>query len=86
MGEVGDDREHLLRWFAPRHQRGYPPQRGLLLGKLTQPCLIGRITAYPPVDGMARTGAGVWRVHMTDASPRAWRAATAVELPPPHST
>ncbi len=46
-----------LRRFTPRHQRRYPPQRGLLLGQLTQPPLIGWITAHPPVGGMARTGA-----------------------------
>ncbi len=45
---------------APRHQRGHPSQRGLLLGQLTQPRLIGWITARPPVGG---TGAGIWRVH-----------------------
>jgi hypothetical protein len=53
----------------PRHQRGHSPQRGLLLGQLTLPCMIGRITAYSSIGGIARTGASVWRVHMTDASP-----------------
>ena len=52
---LGDRREHHLRRFAPRHQRGHPPQRGLLVGQLTQSCLTGRITANPPVGG---TGAG----------------------------
>ena len=67
-GLPGDCREHLLRRHPTRHQRRDPPQRRLLVGKLTQPCLIGRITAHPPVGGMARTGAGIWRVHTTDGS------------------
>jgi hypothetical protein len=52
---LGDRGEHRLRRFAPRYQRGHPPQRGLLLGKLTKPRLSGRITAHPPVGG---TGIG----------------------------
>ena len=48
---LGDRREHRLWGFAPGHQRGHPPQRGLLLGQLTQPRLIGRITAHLPARG-----------------------------------
>ena len=55
---LGDGREHRLGGFAPGHQRGHPPQRGLLLGQLTQPRLIGRIPAHLPVRGT-----GAWRVH-----------------------
>jgi hypothetical protein len=43
--------EYHLRRFSPRHQRSHLPQRGLLLGKLTQPRLIRWITAHPPVGG-----------------------------------
>jgi hypothetical protein len=38
---LGDGGEHRFGGFAPRHQRGHPPQRGLLLGQLTQPRPIG---------------------------------------------
>jgi hypothetical protein len=52
---LGDRSEHLLRRSRPGHQRGHPPQRGLLLGELTQLRLIGWITARLLVGG---TGAG----------------------------
>jgi hypothetical protein len=32
---LGDRGEHLLRRGRLSHQRGHPPQRGLLLGQLT---------------------------------------------------
>ena len=47
----GDRGEHLLRWSRPGHQRRHPPQRGLLLGQLTEPRLIGWVTAHPRVRG-----------------------------------
>jgi hypothetical protein len=34
-----------------------------------QPCLIGRITAHPPVGDVACTDGGIWRVHKPDGSP-----------------
>src|SRR5271166_22829 len=50
-GPGADDLEGVRR-VAARYQRRYPPQRGLLLGHLTQPRLIGWITAHhPPVGG-----------------------------------
>jgi hypothetical protein len=52
---LGDRGEHLLRRSRLGHQRRHPPQRGLLLGQLTQPRPVGWITAHPPVGG---TGAG----------------------------
>jgi hypothetical protein len=48
---LADRGEHRLRRLAARHQRGHPPQRGLLLGELAGPRLAGRITALPPVRG-----------------------------------
>jgi len=56
---IGDRAEHLGRPRPAGHQRGHPPQRGLLLGQLTQPPLAGRITARPPFGGMAHAGAGI---------------------------
>ena len=66
---VGDRGEHLGRPRAVGYQRGHAPQRGLLIGQLTQPCLVGRIMARPCDRGLARVGAGVWRVHKADGSP-----------------
>jgi hypothetical protein len=43
--------EYHLRRLSPRHQGSHLPQRGLLLGKLTQSRLIRRITAYLPAGG-----------------------------------
>jgi hypothetical protein len=51
---------------VPRHQRRDPPQRGLLIGKLAQPRLIGWITAHPHVGG---TGAVTYRLHKADGNP-----------------
>jgi hypothetical protein len=49
-----DDRcEHFLRRYLARHQGRDPPQRGLLLGQLQQPSLIGLITAHDSVSGAA---------------------------------
>jgi hypothetical protein len=45
---LGDRCEHRLWRNRLGHQRRHPPQRGLLLGQLAQPRLIGWITAYPP--------------------------------------
>jgi hypothetical protein len=56
---LGDGREYCLRGFALRHERGYPAQRGLLLGQLTQPRLIRSVR-----------GAGAWRVHKSDSNTR----------------
>ena len=42
---LGNRSEQLVRRRSARHQRGYPPQRGLLIGKLTQPRLAGCIMA-----------------------------------------
>jgi hypothetical protein len=66
---LGDGREDLGRLYPPGHQRGHPAQRSLLLGQLTQPCLVRRITARPRAGGAAHIGAGVWRVHTADGSP-----------------
>ncbi len=66
---IGDRGEHLGRPRAAGYQRGHAPQRGLLIGQLTQPCLVGWIMARPRVGGMARVGAAVWRVHKADGSP-----------------
>jgi len=66
---VRDRREHLRRPRAVSYQRGHAPQRGLLIGKLTQPCLVGRIMARPCDRGLAHVSAGVWRVHKADGSP-----------------
>ena len=66
---IGDRGEHLGRPRPAGHQRGHPPQRGLLVGKPTQPCLAGWITARRRVGGTARVGAGIWRVHNADGSP-----------------
>jgi hypothetical protein len=33
--------EHRFGWFTPCDQHGHAPQRGLLIGKLTEPCLVG---------------------------------------------
>jgi hypothetical protein len=41
---LSDRREHRLRRSRLGYQRGYPPQRGLLLGQLNQPRLTGWIT------------------------------------------
>jgi hypothetical protein len=38
---IGDRVEHLGRPRTAGYQRGHAPQRGLLIGKLTQPRLIG---------------------------------------------
>ena len=54
---------------AAGDERGHAPQRGLLIGKLTQPCLVGWIMIRPRADGMAHIGAGVWRIHNADGSP-----------------
>jgi hypothetical protein len=56
---IGDRGEHLGRPRPAGYQRGHPPQRGLLLGQLTQPRLAGWITARPPFGGMAHAGAGI---------------------------
>ena len=66
---IGDRGEHLGQPRASGYQRGHPPQRGLLIGKLTQPRLARWITVRPRVSGTAHAGAGVWRVHKADASP-----------------
>jgi transposase InsO family protein len=66
---LGHRRKHFLRRRPARHSRRDPPQRRLLVGNLTQPCPIGRITAHPPVGGMACTDGGIWHVHMADGSP-----------------
>jgi hypothetical protein len=50
---LGNRREHLFWWRPACHQRGDPPQCGLLLGQLTQPRLLARITANPAVVGAA---------------------------------
>ena len=65
----GDGREYRLRWFAPPDQRSHLPQRGLLVGKLPQPCLAAGTAARRRTGGMARAGAGIWRVHKADGSP-----------------
>ena len=75
---IGDRAEHLGRPRPAGYQRGHPPQRGLLLRKLTQPCLAGWITARRRVGGMARVGAGIWRVHNADGSPAHGGPATLV--------
>ena len=42
MAEFISDRgEHIGRPRAASDQRGHAPQRGLLIGKLAQPCLVG---------------------------------------------
>ena len=42
MAEFISDRgEHLGQPRAAGDQRGHVPQRGLLIGKLAQPCLVG---------------------------------------------
>jgi hypothetical protein len=66
---IRDGGEHLGRPRPAGYQRGHAPQCGLLIGKLTQPCPAGWITARPRIGGMAHIGAGVWRVHEADGSP-----------------
>ena len=66
---IGDRAEHLTRPPAAGDQRGHPPQRGLLLGQLTQPRLAGWIRTRRRSDGPAHLGAGLWRVHTADGSP-----------------
>jgi len=66
---VGDRAEHLGRPRAAGYQRGHTPQRGLLVGELTQPCLVGWIVARPRTGGTAHVGAGVWRFREADGSP-----------------
>ena len=56
---IGDGGEHLGRPGAAGHQRRYPPQRGLLLGQLTKPCLVRWITARPRTGGSAHASAGI---------------------------
>jgi len=56
---LSDRREHLLWRRAAGDKCRDPPQRRLLVGKLTQPGLIGRVTAHLPVGGMARTDGGI---------------------------
>ena len=73
---LGDRREHLLRRSRLGYQRRHPPQRGLRLGKLPQPCLVGWIAAPPAVGGRTRADGLIWRVHMTDGSPVPGGAAT----------
>jgi hypothetical protein len=58
---IGHRRKHLSRPGAAGHQRGHAPQRGLLTGKLTQPCPVHRITARPRIGSMVHIGSGVWR-------------------------
>jgi hypothetical protein len=47
---IGDRAEHLGRPGTPGYQRGHPPQRGLLIGKLMHSCLVDWTTARPRVD------------------------------------
>ena len=68
-GLLGNRSEQLVRRRSARHQRGHPPQRGLLIGKLTQPRLAGCIMALRRVYGMAHVGAGIGRIHKADGSP-----------------
>jgi hypothetical protein len=66
---IGDRTEHLDRLRAAGYQRGHPAQRGLLIGQLTQPCLVRWIMARPRAHGMALIAAIIWRVHKADGSP-----------------
>ncbi len=66
---VGDRAEDLGRPRSAGDQRGDAPQRGLLIGQLAQPGLVGWIMAGLWIGGMAHVGAGVWRVHNADGSP-----------------
>ena len=75
---IGDRAEHLGRPRPAGYQRGHPPQCRLLLGQLSQPRLAGRITARRRVGGMARVGAGIWRIHNADGSPTQSGPATLV--------
>ena len=62
---LGDGGEYRLRGFALCDERGHASQRGLLLGQLTQPRLIERVTAH-----LAIRGARAWRVHKSDSNTR----------------
>ena len=66
---IRDRGEHLARQRPAGHQRGHPPQCSLLIGQLTQPCLVGWIMARPWIGGMVHLGADVWRVHKADGNP-----------------
>src|SRR6266478_2780601 len=58
---VRDRREHLARAGAAGHQRGHPPQRGLLVGKPARPVLVQLTTARPGVGGAPLAAPGIWR-------------------------
>jgi hypothetical protein len=68
-GLLRNKREQLVRRRSARYQRGHAPQRGLLINKLTRPCLARWLDARPRVGGMTHVGAAVWRVHEADGSP-----------------
>jgi hypothetical protein len=48
---IGVRAEPLGRPGAPGYERGHPPQRSLLIGKLMHSCLVDWTTARPCVDG-----------------------------------
>jgi hypothetical protein len=60
---VGDGAEHLGGPGTLGCERGHPPQRGVLIGKLAQPCLAGRTADRPRADGVTEARASVWRAH-----------------------
>jgi len=47
---IGDRAEHLGRPGTTGYERGHPPQRSLLIGKLMHSCLVDWTTARPCVD------------------------------------
>ena len=66
---IGDRAEYLGRPGTPGYERGHPPQRSLLIGKLMHPCPVDWTSARPRVDGLAYIVAGVRRIHKADGSP-----------------
>ena len=60
---IGDDAEHLRGLGTPGDECGHPPQRGLLINKLAQPCLVGRPAARRGGCWLAHPCAGTWRAH-----------------------